>query len=41
MGRLQGAQSVEPPTLDFSSGHDPRVMGSSLELRSLLSVEPA
>ena len=25
------AQSVECPTLDFGSGHDPRVLGLSLE----------
>ena len=34
-------QSVECPTLDFGSGHDPRVVGLSLELGSMLSVEPA
>ena len=34
-GRLGG--SVEPSTLDFSSGHDPRVGQSG----SVLSVEPA
>ena len=33
------AQSVERLTLDFSSGHDPRVMGSSPKSRSALSVE--
>ena len=36
-----GAQSVERPTLDLSSGHDPRVVGSSLASGSALSVEPA
>ena len=35
------AQPVERPTLDFDSGHDPRVMGSSPMLGSILSVEPA
>ena len=35
------AQSFECPTLDFDSGHDPKVMGSSPTLVSLLSVEPA
>ena len=30
------AQSVERPTLDFGSGHDPRVMGLSLALGSAL-----
>ena len=36
-----GAQSVEHPTLDFSSGHDARVVGSSPVPGSALSVEPA
>ena len=35
------AQSVEHQTLDFGSGHDPRVMGSSPTLGSTLSVETA
>ena len=35
------AQWVERPTLDFDSGHDPRVMGSSPLLGSALSVDPA
>ena len=34
------AQSVECPTLDFGSGHDPRVVGSSPTSGSVLSVEP-
>ena len=33
------AQLVKRLTLDFSSGHDPRVMGSSPMLGSVLSVE--
>ena len=35
------AQSVEHPTLDFSSGHDPKVMGLSPTSGSVLGVEPA
>ena len=35
------AKSVERPTLDFSSGHDPRAVGSSSASGSALSVEPA
>ena len=35
------AQSVEHPTLDFGSVHDPRVMGSSPALGPVLSMEPA
>ena len=35
------AQLFECPTLDFSSGHDPRVVGSSPVLGSALSVESA
>ena len=35
------AQSVERPTVDFSSGHDPRVMGLNPISGSVLSVEPA
>ena len=35
------AQLVERPTLDFSSGRDPRVVGWSPELVSTLSVELA
>ena len=34
-------QSVECPTLDFCSGHDPSVMGSSPSTGSALSVESA
>ena len=34
------AQSVGQPTLDFGSGHDPRVMGSSPMSGSTLSMEP-
>ena len=33
--------SVERPILDFSSGHDPRFVGSSLGLGSVLSIDPA
>ena len=32
------AQSVECPALDFGSGHDPRVMGSSPESGSALKA---
>ena len=35
------AQSDKRPTLDFHSGHDPGVVGSSPELGSEPSVEPA
>ena len=35
------AQSVEHLTLDFGSGHDPRVMGLSSASGSVLSVELA
>ena len=35
------AQLVKCPTLDFGSGHDLRVMGSSLVLGSTLGLEPA
>ena len=35
------AQSVERPTLDFGSGHDPRVVGSSPASGSVLSMKPA
>ena len=35
------AQSVEPLTLDFGSGHDPRVVASSPVSGSTLSIEPA
>ena len=35
------AQWVEHLTLDFSSGHDPRVSGSNPALASMLSVELA
>ena len=34
-------QSVEPPTLDFGSGYDPRIAGSNLALGFMLSVETA
>ena len=34
------AQSVEGPTLDFSSGHDPRVVGSSPASDFGLSIDP-
>ena len=33
------AQSVEYLTLDFSSGHDPRFVGSNHELGSVLTVQ--
>ena len=32
---------VERPTLDFGSGHDPRVVGPSPTLGSTLSIESA
>ena len=35
------AQLVEHPTLDFSSGHDLRVVGSSPESGSMLSRKAA
>ena len=35
------AQSVEHPTLDFGSGHDLRVLGSSPTSNSMLSGESA
>ena len=35
------AQSVAGSTLDFGSGHDPGVVGSSPALGSAVSVEPA
>ena len=35
------AQSVEGLNLDFSSGRDPRVVGSSPALGCALSMEPA
>ena len=35
------AQSVECPSLDVGSGHDPRVVGSSPMSGSALSTEPA
>ena len=35
------AQSVERQTLDFGSGHDPRVVGSSPMLGSSLNMDPA
>ena len=34
------AQWVDHPTLDFGSGHDSRVMGSSPTSVSLMNVEP-
>ena len=43
-GKFRGAwvaRSIEHQTLDFSSGHDPRVMESSPVSGSLLSMEPA
>ena len=36
-----GAVSVEHSTLDFGSGHDPRIMGLSPALDSMPSVETA
>lgn len=35
------AQSVEHPTRDFNSGHDPRVVGSSPVWGSMLSMRHA
>ena len=35
------AHWVEHPTLDFSSGYDPRVIALSPEIEALLRVEPA
>ena len=35
------AQSGGHPTLDFGSGHDPRVIGSSSASGSVMSMEPA
>ena len=35
------SQLVKQPTLDFSSGHDVRVVGSTTVLGSALSVESA
>ena len=35
------AHSAECPSLDFGSGHDPRVMGLSPMLGSVLSMKPA
>ena len=35
------AQSVKHPTLDFGSGHDLRVVGSSPTSGSVLSAESA
>ena len=35
------AQAVKHLTLDFSSGHDPHVVGSSPTSGSVLSMEPA
>ena len=41
LGAALVAQSVEGPTLDFGSGHDPRVVGWSFVSESVLNVEPA
>ena len=38
---IWGAPLVDHPTLDLGSGHDLRVVGSSVTLGSALSVEPA
>jgi len=35
------AQSVEPPTLDFGSGHDLRVVSSAGSLLGILSPSPS
>ena len=35
------AQSVEHPALDFSSGHEPKIVGSSPALGFVLTLEPA
>lgn len=35
------AQSMEHPTRDFGSGHNPRVVGLSARWNSVLSVDPA
>ena len=35
------AQSLDHPTLDLGSGHDPRIVGSSPTLGSTLSKKPA
>ena len=40
LGHL-GGPLVKHPTLEFISGHDPRVVGSSPMLGSTLSLEPA
>ena len=34
------AQFVEGPTLNFGTGHDPRIVGLSLVFVSVLSLEP-
>jgi len=39
-GGTRVAQSVEHLSLDFGSGHDPRVVGSSPTSGSALGVEP-
>ena len=41
LGGAWVAQSVEHLTLDFGSGCDPRVVGSSPALGTVLSMEPA
>ena len=41
LGGTWVAQSVKRLTLDFNSGHDSRVVGSSSTLGSMLSMEPA
>jgi len=35
------AQAIKHPTLDFGSGHDPRVVGSSPTSSATLSAESA
>lgn len=35
------SQSVKHPTLDFSSGHDLRIVRSSPVWHSVLDIEPA
>jgi len=41
IGGVWVAQLVKCPTLEFSSGHDLRVMRSSPASSSMLGVEPA
>ena len=38
---LGGSVGIEHLTLDFGSGHDPTVVGSSPESGSALGIEPA